>query len=61
MPKRPFEAEVIRTYEPDIERMVKALRIVLMYQPEKEPQPVTDSVGSKSSTKIQQPSKTAKL
>lgn len=61
MPKRPFEAEVIRTYEPDIERMVKALRIVLMYQPEKELQLATDSAGSKNSTKIQQPSKAAKL
>lgn len=33
MAKRPFEAEVIRIYEPDMPKMVKALRTVLDYKP----------------------------
>lgn len=36
MPKRPFEAEIIRIYEPDMPKMVKALRTVLEYNPKRE-------------------------
>lgn len=35
MPKRPFHAEVKKIYKPDMDCMVRALRIVMEYNPEK--------------------------
>lgn len=36
MARRPFQAEIIRIYEPDMARMVRALEVVRDYNPRKD-------------------------